>query len=52
MLVVVDEREQQLTDAVSPEQHRLTGRSLPAGRIVFVPFSLVEVEQQAEDERR
>jgi hypothetical protein len=52
MLLAIDEREHQIVDAANTEQRALRGRTLPAGRIVFVPFTLVEVEQQAEDERR
>ena len=54
MAVVVDEREVQVVDAASTEQRRLVGRgrTLPAGRIMLVPFSLVEVEQPADDDAR
>ncbi len=52
MPVAIDEREPHMIDAANSEQRPLLGQTLPAGRIVFVPFTLVEVEQQAEDERR
>jgi hypothetical protein len=49
--VVIDEREQRIMDTVGSEVCALVARMLPAGRIALVPFSLVEVEQQTEDER-
>jgi len=51
-MVVVDKPEAQPRDAASTEQRTLIGRTLPAARIVFVPFTLVEVEQTADDDRR
>ena len=52
MAVVIDEREGQVADAASTEQRGFVRRTLPAGRIMLVPFTLVEVEQPAEDDAR
>jgi hypothetical protein len=49
--VVADEVEQQGTESMVAEQRTLLGPGrLPAARIVFVPFSLVEVELLPDDE--
>ena len=51
MAVVADEVEQQMAESVVTEQRtRRTPFRLPPTRIVFVPFSLVEVELLPDDE--
>ena len=51
MTVVAEEIEQQRGENVATEQRGLrTAFRLPPTRIVFVPFSLVEVELLADDE--
>ena len=51
MAVVADEIEQQVAEIVVTEQRVSRGAvRLPAARIVFVPFSLVEVELLPDDE--
>jgi hypothetical protein len=48
---VAEEVEQQVTEVgVSDHSALRAARRLPAGRIVFVPFSLVEVELLPDDE--
>lgn len=51
MPAAVDEREQHPNDLAAWEGSRAR-TTLPAGRIVLVPFTLVEVEQQADDDGR
>jgi hypothetical protein len=46
--VVIEDIEQE--DVVIEQLTRRQAHRLPAGRIVFVPFSLVEVEVLPEDE--
>lgn len=48
----VDSREDRAVDEACTEQRERPVRTLPAARIVFVPFTLVEVDQRVEDERR
>jgi hypothetical protein len=49
--VVIEEVEQQVAENVVTEQRARRGPfRLPPARIVFVPFSLVEVELLPEDE--
>ncbi|HZO27596.1 MAG TPA: hypothetical protein VFH48_16590 [Chloroflexota bacterium] len=51
MAVVADDVEQQVIESVATEQRMLRRAvQLPPARIVFVPFSLVEVELLPEDE--
>ena len=51
MAVVADEVEQQVTEIVVTEKRVSRGAvRLPPVRIVFVPFSLVEVELVTDDE--
>ena len=46
--VVIEDIEQE--DVVTEQRARRQAHRLPAGRIVFVPFSLVEVEMVPDDE--
>jgi hypothetical protein len=49
--VVAEEVDQQVTENVATEQRARRGAyRLPVARIVFVPFSLVEVELLPDDE--
>ena len=51
MAVVAEEIEQHMTEIVVTDQRTLRGAvRLPPARIVFVPFSLVDVELLPEDE--
>ena len=51
MAVVAEDVEQQVAESVVAEQRVLRGAvRLPPARIVFVPFSLVEVELLPDDE--
>jgi hypothetical protein len=51
MSAVAEEVEQQVTEGVGIDQRARRGANwLPPTRIVFVPFSLVEVELVPDDE--
>ena len=51
MAVVAEEVDQQVAENVATEQRARRGAyRLPVARIVFVPFSLVEVELLPDDE--